>query len=266
MSRAALVAALILAAAPSTAMATDVSGTELAELAAAARSDPAALAELEAVTSVDGAPANVAAALEGASGSELDARLAVLEGSAPGAAPEGAPPAAEARARASQVLADDELRPPEPSGGGGIELPGVPLWLALVVALALAVVAALVARSFGRASVIERERANGEGAEPSPRARDLEREAAAAERRGDYATAVRLRFQAGLLSLHALGAISLRPSLTAAGAARESGSELVGGLARSYERIAFGGREAGAGEAEEQRHGWGTVARELRRR
>lgn len=269
MRGAALVAAalLSLAGAPG-ARATEVSRSELAALAERAPDDPAARAELEAVTSVDGSPADLRAALAGARGPVLDARLSELARSARDTSTTGGVEASEARSRAADILADDELRPPEPAGDGdGLELPDVPLWLALAAALAILALSAVVARSLGRNTVIERERTAAIDREAAPaRPRELDREADEAERNGDYAAAVRLRFQAGLKRLDAMGAIELRPSLTAAGAARESGSGIVARLADAYERIAFGGREASAGDAQAHRSGWRDAVREARPR
>ena len=66
-----------------------VSGAELRDLARAARDDPAALARLRRVDRVDGAPVDVGAALRGARGAQLRARLALLA-----AAPRRVAPAA----------------------------------------------------------------------------------------------------------------------------------------------------------------------------
>ena len=119
----------------------------------------------------------------------------------------------------------------------------------------------------GRRTILQREEAT-DGSERSrrTRSRDLGREADEAERRGDFAAAVRLRFQAGLVRLDEIGSIELRPSLTASGAVRESGVEAIGALATPYEEIAFGGRTAAQSDAEVQRSGWLRIADEARRR
>ena len=267
MRPAALVAAIaILALAPATAGATEVSRGELIALAERAASESVAVDELRAVTSVDGAPVNIEAVLAGADGDELQARVEAVARSAE-AAPAGGIDAAEARARAADILANDELQPPQPaSGDGGLDLPSVPLPVAILLAAAVVLIAALVARGLGRQAVLDREAAAGLPDQAHKTSRDLEREADDAERRGEFAAAVRLRFQAGLTRLDELGSIELRPSLTAAGAARESGLHGVGGLARDYEEVAFGGRGASAGDAEGQRTGWRAAIAEARRK
>ena len=64
--------------APGIAHATEVSATELRELAQQAADSSQALEDLRAVTSVDGQPVDIDAALEGARGDELDQRLEAL--------------------------------------------------------------------------------------------------------------------------------------------------------------------------------------------
>ena len=268
--RAALVAALLALAGPVDAKATDVTRDELAALAKAAPSDPGALAELRAVTSVDGEPANVDAALAGAEDDELESRLDQLERSA-------------AETTATQTDADDAretvesildgerteqapIEPPEDDESSGLDVPAPSLPVSLLIALAVLILAAAAARSMGQRTILERE-AEAEGRKPKAQvARDLAKEAGEAERRGDYAAAVRLRFQAGLKRLDELGAISLRPSLTASGAVRESGLRALAGLAAAYEQVVFGGRKASAGDAAEQRTGWEGVVAEARER
>src|SRR5262249_61242968 len=93
---------------------------------------------------------------------------------------------------------------------------------------ALAAVGAAVAA--GTAVLVARGRAAGDagigagrGRAPRDESQDpgrLEREADAAEHRGDLDAAVRLRFRAGLLRLDRAGAISYRPSITSGQVAR----------------------------------------------
>jgi hypothetical protein len=175
---------------------------------------------------------------------------------------------AEARQRVADILADDDPKPPEPAGDdGSVELPSLPTPALILLAAALVGISALVARRTARGAVLEREAVGGDArAAERTRAGDLSREADEAERRGDYAAAVRLRFQAGLARLDELGAIQLRPSLTATGAVRESGIGAIGGLAHTYERIAFGGRGASAADAVAQRTGWSAVFEEAKRK
>jgi hypothetical protein len=267
--RAALVAALALLLAPTSAAATEVSRTDLGALASEASEDPAALEELRAVTSVEGVPVDLEAVLAGAEQEELAARLNELAAAAE-AAPATDLDAAEARARVEEILAGDPPEPPPaPDGGGGqIELPTLGSPLAIVIAVIVIGLAALTASRAGQRTILEREAAAGGTAAGTKRtkARDLSREADDAERRGDFAVAVRLRFQAGLTRLDELGTIELRPSLTATGAVRESGIGEIAGLATAYERVAFGGRGASARDAEAQRSGWSEVVNRARGR
>ena len=264
--RAALLAALALLFAPGVAGATEVSRDEFVSLAEEASSESAALDELRAVTSVEGVPVEIETVLAGADGDDLDARLDELTRSAE-ATPAEALDADEARASVEEILAGDPDPPPVSDGqGGGVEIPSPSLPVAIFVALVILGLAALAARGAGQRTILEREAAK-EGKEPKrATGRDLTREADEAERRGDFASAVRLRFQAGLTRLDELGSIELRPSLTASGVVRESGLGAIGGLADAYERVAFGGREASAGDAEKQRSGWRSVVEEARSR
>lgn len=91
----------------------------------------------------------------------------------------------------------------------------------------------------------------------------LESEAAAAERDGDYALAVRLRFRAGLLRLERdADAIVLRPGLTT----REVRSTLVStrfdDLANTFEMITYGEHPAPASAASDAEQQWPVVVRE----
>ena len=63
--------------------ASDVSAARFRSLARDAIDDPEALAELREVTSVDGEPIDIAPALQGAEGAELDRRLEVIANSEP---------------------------------------------------------------------------------------------------------------------------------------------------------------------------------------
>lgn len=218
------------------------------------------------MTSVDGAPADLETALEGVEGEDLEARLGEVVRSAE-TAPAEALDADEARASAEEIL-ENEPEPPPISGDGGgeLEIPAPSLPVAIFLAIAILAIAALAARGAGQRTIIEREAALGAGPKTKRASgRDLTREADEAERRGDFAAAVRLRFQAGLTRLDELGSIELRPSLTASGAVRESGLPAIGGLAVAYERVAFGGREASAADAATQRQGWSEVVGEARR-
>ena len=129
--------------------------------------------------------------------------------------------------------------------------------LALVAAIAWAA-AQQAARRRTTAAVATAERAS-EGGRERPGA--VERRAEQAERDGDYATAVRLRFHAGLLRLDDRGVIEYRPSLGTATVARRLHSPDFQRLAHDFDEVVYGGREATASDAEAARDGWAAVAK-----
>ena len=88
---------------------------------------------------------------------------------------------------------------------------------------------------------------------------ELERTADAAERAGDLDRALRLRFRAGLLRLGDRGAIRYRPSVTTNEVRRVLGSETFDELARTFDAVAYGGREAERPDVEAARREWPRV-------
>lgn len=88
---------------------------------------------------------------------------------------------------------------------------------------------------------------------------ELERAADAAERSGRFDAAVRLRFRAGLLRLGDRGAISYRPSVTTNEVRRVLGSGTFEELARTFEAIAYGGRDAEPPDVDAARREWPRV-------
>ncbi len=97
--------------------------------------------------------------------------------------------------------------------------------------------------------------ATAPGEDPSA----LEQEAQAAEARGAFEHAVRLRFRAGLLRLGSRAAIEYRPSLLTAEVASRLHSPQFDSLAESFERIAYGGAGARSDDADAAREGWRSV-------
>jgi hypothetical protein len=87
----------------------------------------------------------------------------------------------------------------------------------------------------------------------------LEREADAAERRGDLDAALRLRFRAGLLRLDRAGAISFRPSITTGQVARRLRLPTFDDLAVTFDAVAYGGRHASATDVSAARTTWPRV-------
>ena len=119
-------------------------------------------------------------------------------------------------------------------------------------------VALLVARRRTAASVTGgpgRRRSSGERADPGR----LEREADAAERRGDLDVALRLRFRAGLLRLDRAGAIHFRPSITTGQVARRLRLPSFDDLAITFDAVAYGGRHASATDLQSARAEWPRV-------
>jgi hypothetical protein len=94
--------------------------------------------------------------------------------------------------------------------------------------------------------------------------RRLEREAAAAERRGDYELALRLLFRAGLLRLDRAEAIEFRESLTTGDVARRLRLPAFDRLGARFDEIAYGREPARQHDVESSREGWHTVLAEAR--
>jgi hypothetical protein len=266
----ALVAAL--ATAPP-AHATDVTAAELSDLASRAIDDPAALAELRRVDSVDGRPADVRGTLAGVSGEELDGRLETLSASATQPVPGGVDPRAEAR----DVLSDGRYSQdsPRPLAGliewlDGLVPDGLLDWLddllpggRSVVWIVLGAICALIAWFVGRRILTRRVRASAEAQAAAAEARDdpraLEREADAAEAAGDLERALRLRFRAGLLRLDARGAIEYRPSISTREVSRKLHSDDFDALALTFDDVVYGGRPAQDADVSDSRDRWPAV-------
>lgn len=138
-------------------------------------------------------------------------------------------------------------------------LPGA-VWL-LVLAAVIAIVVWLVVRARRRLATRASVRAGTGGPLPAddedPAA--LERAADEAERDGDLARAIRLRFRAGLLRLGDRGAIHYRPSVTTAEVRRALDSARFDDLAGTFEAVAYGGRPAGPPDADSARREWPHV-------
>ncbi len=251
----------------------DLSAGQVADLAdRAAGGDQAALAELQGVTAIDGRPAVIAETLVGAS-PQLRGRLQELGRSLRAEAPDaGIESAEQARADAERIVAgfgDLEANPapgaadvdsvPAPPGSGGLGLGGLGLWLPLLALALLAgvVLAVRLARNREAAGRLEREGEPGEGEPASPS--DLERAALAAERAGDFASAVRLRFGLAVEELGERGLLSIRPSLTSSEVALRLADRRASSLVGTFERVVYGRFEASSEDAVEAREGWPAV-------
>jgi hypothetical protein len=277
--RAAGILAATLLLVPAQACAQDaVSRPELRALAARAADDTSALAQLRAVRSVDGRAVDLDAALAGASGADLRARLALL--AAGGGGPND-PAAARARARALLAGGDFTRRePPRPfkslferlgdlvddvlnavDGGLPGGLGDATIVLAALVLLGSGTAAARGVRRRARVAAAADGGASAHADDPAA----LERAAQRAEAAGDHEQAVRLRFRAGLLRLGAARVLAYRPSLTSGEVARELGSPAFDRLAADLDEIAYGGRAAGPDDAAAAADGWPRVLEEARR-
>ena len=281
----ALVLAAVAAAAAASAAAADVSRAELRALAERAGSDRRALDRLRDVDAVEGRPVNIRAALEGAEGSDLDRRLRLLAERGP-PAPSSTPSAA-ARAEAREVLSERRFRP----GDGLRPFRGVLEWLSrgvgpvveailnvlgaieafvpggdLVLWVAAAVLVAVLAAWLARRAIRNRTAAEGEPRPPRPAdpldPRTLERDAEAAERRGELELALRLRFRAGLLRLDRARRIPFRESMTSGEVSRRLRSPDFDAVAAAFDEIVYGGRPAVPDDLAAARDRWGRVLAE----
>lgn len=287
-----LVPAVTAAPAPA---AQDVTAGELRELARRAEHDPAARRELAEVRRVDGRPVDVATALSGADETEQRARLRTLvEGVAPTDAVPAQPSSQwqrDARDDARRILDGRRYNAPEPPRPlrgllrklgewlraltrplanlwpdiGGVPAPLQGLLAAAVLAAAVAVATRLVRRRTAEAVGEDGRRRRGDrGASLDPDV--LEREADAAEGRGDLDTALRLRFRAGLVRLDTAGAIKLRPSLTTGELRRHVRSDTLHELTAAFEAVAYAGEPAGPDDVAAARREWPRVLAEVGRR
>ncbi|MFO7291870.1 MAG: DUF4129 domain-containing protein [Actinomycetes bacterium] len=126
------------------------------------------------------------------------------------------------------------------------DLVGGPLVLASIVAVVLGGAIAAITVNLGRRRArriderLRREHEAVRGLDPV----DLDRRAAEAESRGDYATALRLAFQAGLIRLDRAGLIDLRPGTTSGTVAEALGSAEFAALVERFDAVVYGGRPA----------------------
>ena len=105
----------------------------------------------------------------------------------------------------------------------------------------------------------ERRRTRRAAGEESEDPEELERAADTAERDGRLDDALRLRFRAGLLRLGGRGVIRYRPSVTTNEVRRVLGSDAFEELARTFEAVAYGGRDAEPPDLETARREWPRV-------
>jgi hypothetical protein len=186
-----------------------------------------------------------------------------------------------ARAVARHILAEGRFhQPPVPRPFAGVvrSLNGVvnslgndvgslaraaPVLFVLAAAFVIAGLALLSRRLIGR-RVHRRTQTPPAGA-GAPTSQELERAARAAEREGDYAHAVRLRYRAGLARLVERGALGAAATLRGDQLRERLSSPTFDELNGTFEEVAYGGRSAAAADAEEAREGWPRVVEETRR-
>ncbi len=196
---------------------------------------------------------------------------------------QAAPDAAQARARAREILRERRFR------GSGVPRPfaGILRWIGdrlqplrdrfddlaawvpggrPVVFLVLSALVLLAAAALARGSIRRRAAAAGRAARARAPTRDdpaaLERDADRAAAAGEWETAVRLRFRAGLLRLDARELIEYRPSLTTGELAAAVGSPTFERVGADFDAIAYGGRPAGEQDEAASREGWQRVLSE----
>ena len=217
---------------------------------------------------------DIEAALQGAGGADLEARLRQL--AQPYTVTAGG---RDARADAREVLAEDRFqessvpgpfrrildwigeRLPNPSIDWLDDLlPGGRSVVWIVLATLLVVVAVVLSRLFltrrvRASSVAAQLEAAARGEDP----RSLDRRAEAAEAAGDLEAALRLRFRAGLLRLDAHGAIIFRPSISTHEVRRTLHSDDFDALAATFDDVVYGGREAESADVADARERWPSV-------
>jgi hypothetical protein len=269
----AALAASLAALAPAVAHASAVTGTQLHQLAArAAAGDTLALAELRGVSAVDGRPTQLAGLLDARTARQLQSRLATLSAGGTSAGSAGQAPGEARRTAAALLDARRFGTKPVPDPIGTVldklaravgrlatRAPGGPaIFWGVVAVLVLALTGLGVRRTMRRLDPMTRTRAGADAANAET-PDSLEREAQAAETRGAFGDAVRLRFRAGLLLLSARKTIDYRPSLLTTDVARRLHSPQFDALAATFERIAYGGAPGAEADAAAAREGWKAV-------
>jgi Domain of unknown function (DUF4129) len=209
---------------------------------------------------------------------------AALLGAPPGARAQTAPDPSAARSQARQILHERRFRGtdvPRPFAGllrklGDRLQPIADFFDRLTLGVGrgfaftlLAVLVLLVALVVARGSIRRRTASEARAARARAPGRDdpdaLERDADRAAAQGEWETAVRLRFRAGLLRLDARELIEYRASLTTgevADTVRLPAFERVGA---DFDEIAYGGRPAQQADDAASREGWERVLTEAGR-
>lgn len=260
--------------APGIAHATEVSRSEYRALVAEADEDG-----LKRVTSVDGQPVDLAAALAGAGVEEIDGRLDALQSLEPERTPALENPTAEAR----DILQEERFHGGDAPGPfrGFVDwlrtlvptdliewiddhLPGGRAVVWIVLGTLLFLVGYLLARFFLTRRIAVFEAAAQAHAPASDDPKALERRAAEAEAAGDLEAALRLRFRAGLLRLDRRGAIAFRPSISTHEVRRALRSGDFDALSATFDDVVYGGREPHGEDVAQARERWPDVVAHAR--
>lgn len=142
---------------------------------------------------------------------------------------------------------------------------GTGLVWGVLAAVVLATGAAIATRYARRALSNPQTRATASAEGTPASARDLDRAAEEAERAGQFAEAVRLRFSAGLQRLAERELVEPLTAIPNAEVGRWLDSDRFDRLARDFDEIVYGGRPAGAGDAQRARAGWQGLMQSLPR-
>ena len=260
--RSSALAALALLIAPAPLAARDVSRSELTARLSANPSPAEVRAEISDVTSVGGAPVDLAGLTADAEDAELVARVRALASLAP---PDPATDAGAARGKAKAILSERTFRGRQDENlGDGVGSSWLfDTTLGWIVVILLTAVAAFVAFRIAkrRLARLSREPTH---ADTDPRHLDasaLEAQAADAERRGDLSAAVRLLFQAGVRRLEERRVIAAGAPMTSGQLRRTLRSRTFDAIADRFDRIAYGGEAARAGDVTGARAGWDEITR-----
>jgi hypothetical protein len=144
-------------------------------------------------------------------------------------------------------------------GGVFSAVPTALLFMIALVAIGLAIAFIVAKVRANRGAAVTRGRSGELGGARAEDPDELERAADAAEQAGQLDIAVRLRFRAGLLRLGNRGVIRYRPSVTTNEVRRVLGSEAFDELARTFDAIAYGGRDAEPPDVDAARRVWPRV-------
>ena len=259
-----------------------LSRQQAARLARQAATDGGALSDLRAVTEIDGQAVDLGPVT--VDGPGRTARLRALADDLAPSTADGSstPPApADARDAAKRVLRGRKYQEPDvPKPFQGIlawladrlrpvgdflssvfepilELPGGPFLVGAVFVGAAALLTRLAVARRSKATATRR--AGGGLVDPTVDPADLLGRAEEAEAAGDLTSAIRLRYEAGLLLLVRAERLELRTETTAGGAARQVGDPVMDRLTAMFEEVVYGGRPATVADATAARVGWTEI-------